>query len=60
MDGNPTSSEAEKQHVTQCLLAAIERKASEGIKRELCTADRHGLLADVTRTFCKNGLSIMG
>ncbi|KAG9445367.1 hypothetical protein H6P81_016707 [Aristolochia fimbriata] len=57
-DGTPISSEAERQRVIQCLQAAIERRASEGVRLELCTADRRGLLADVTRTFRENGLSV--
>ncbi|KAH7687049.1 [Protein-PII] uridylyltransferase protein [Dioscorea alata] len=57
-DGTPISSEAERQRVIQCLQAAIERRASEGLKLELCTVSRRGLLADVTRTFRENGLSV--
>ncbi|XP_034675829.1 ACT domain-containing protein ACR8-like [Vitis riparia] len=57
-DGSPISSEAERQRVIQCLQAAIERRASEGVRLELCTEDRRGLLADVTRTFRENGLNV--
>ncbi|XAR55004.1 [Protein-PII] uridylyltransferase [Bertholletia excelsa] len=57
-DGTPISSEAERQRVMQCLQAAIQRRASEGVRLELCTADRRGLLADVTRTFRENGLNV--
>ncbi|CAK9173136.1 unnamed protein product [Ilex paraguariensis] len=57
-DGTPISSEAEKQRVILCLQAAIERRASEGVRLELCTSDRQGLLADVTRTFRENGLNV--
>ncbi|XP_073150020.1 ACT domain-containing protein ACR8-like [Henckelia pumila] len=58
MDGTPISSEAEKQRVVLCLQAAIERRASQGVRLELCTPDRKGLLADVTRTFRENGLNV--
>lgn len=58
MDGTPISSEAEKQRVTLCLRAAIERRASEGVRLELCTMDRPGLLAEVTRTFRENALNV--
>ncbi|GLT40398.1 hypothetical protein SLA2020_145370 [Shorea laevis] len=58
MDGTPISSEPERQRVIQCLQAAVERRASEGVRLELCTADRQGLLADVTRTFRENGLNV--
>lgn len=57
-DGTPISSEAEKQRVILCLQAAIERRASQGVRLELCTSDREGLLADVTRTFRENGLNV--
>ncbi|KAK1261603.1 hypothetical protein QJS04_geneDACA021176 [Acorus gramineus] len=57
-DGSPISSEAERQRVIQCLQAAIERRASEGVRLELCALDRQGLLSDVTRIFRENGLSV--
>jgi len=44
--------------VIQCLEAAIERRVSDGLRLELCTSDRHGLLSDVTRIFRENGLSV--
>ncbi|KAJ4780298.1 ACT domain-containing family protein [Rhynchospora pubera] len=58
LDGNPISSEAERERVIQCLQAAILRRSSEGVRLELCTKDRPGLLAFVTRTFRENGLSV--
>ncbi|KAK8648134.1 hypothetical protein V6N13_128896 [Hibiscus sabdariffa] len=58
MDGCPISSEAERQRVIHCLEAAIKRRASEGIRLELCSDDRVGLLSDVTRIFRENGLSV--
>ncbi|GFP88404.1 act domain-containing protein acr4 [Phtheirospermum japonicum] len=58
MDGCPVSSEAERQRVIHCLEAAIKRRASEGIRLELCSEDRVGLLSDVTRIFRENGLSV--
>ncbi|KAJ4956157.1 hypothetical protein NE237_012940 [Protea cynaroides] len=57
-DGTPISSEAERQRVIQCLQAAIERRAYEGVKLELYTTDRPHLLSDVTRTFRENGLNV--
>ena len=30
----------------------------QGVRLELCTSDRQGLLADVTRTFRENGLNV--
>ncbi|XP_017701957.2 ACT domain-containing protein ACR4-like [Phoenix dactylifera] len=58
IDGSPVNSEAERQRVIQCLEAAIERRVSEGLKLELCTSDRVGLLSDVTRIFRENGLTV--
>ncbi|XP_021900213.1 ACT domain-containing protein ACR4-like [Carica papaya] len=58
MDGCPISSEAERQRLINCLEAAIKRRASEGIRLELCSEDRVGLLSDVTRIFRENGLSV--
>ncbi|XP_058080539.1 ACT domain-containing protein ACR4 isoform X1 [Magnolia sinica] len=58
VDGSPVNSEAERQRVIQCLEAAIERRVSEGLKLELCTNDRVGLLSDVTRIFRENSLSV--
>ncbi|KAH0644142.1 hypothetical protein KY284_032026 [Solanum tuberosum] len=57
-DGIPISSDAEKQRVILCLQSAIERRASEGVRLELSTGDKQGLLADVTRTFRENGLNV--
>lgn len=57
-DGTPISSEPERQRVIQCLKAAVERRASEGVQLELCTEDRQGLLAEVMRTFRENGLNV--
>ncbi|XP_072973432.1 ACT domain-containing protein ACR4-like [Typha angustifolia] len=58
IDGSPVNSEAERQRVIQCLEAAIERRVSEGLKLELCTSDRVGLLSDVTRIFRENSLTV--
>ncbi|KAK4263637.1 hypothetical protein QN277_029025 [Acacia crassicarpa] len=58
IDGSPVKSDAERQRVMQCLEAAIERRASEDLKLELCTDDRVGLLSDVTRIFRENSLTV--
>ncbi|OVA04882.1 ACT domain [Macleaya cordata] len=58
LDGFPVKSEAERQRLIQCLEAAIERRVSDGLKLELCTSDRVGLLSDVTRIFRENSLSV--
>ncbi|TVU46576.1 hypothetical protein EJB05_06118 [Eragrostis curvula] len=58
IDGSPINSEADRQRIIQCLEAAIERRVSEGLKLELSTSDRVGLLSDVTRIFRENGLTV--
>ncbi|KAL2510369.1 ACT domain-containing protein ACR4 [Forsythia ovata] len=58
VDGCATSSEAERQRVIDCLEAAIKRRTSEGIRLELCSEDRVGLLSNVTRIFRENGFSV--
>ncbi|KAL6983294.1 ACT domain-containing protein acr4 [Sarracenia purpurea var. burkii] len=58
IDGSPVKSDAERQRLIQCLEAAIERRVSEGLKLELCTTDRVGLLSDVTRIFRENSLTV--
>lgn len=58
VDGSPVKSEAERERIIQCLEAAIERRVSEGLKLELCTTDRVGLLSDVTRIFRENSLTV--
>nr|CAB3500509.1 unnamed protein product [Digitaria exilis] len=58
IDGSPVNSEAERKRIIQYLEAAIERRVSEGLKLELSTGDRVGLLSDVTRIFRENGLTV--
>ncbi|XP_058183540.1 ACT domain-containing protein ACR4-like [Rhododendron vialii] len=58
VDGSPVKSDAERQRLVHCLEAAIERRVSEGLKLELCTTDRVGLLSDVTRIFRENSLNV--
>ncbi|CAA0828773.1 ACT domain-containing protein ACR4 [Striga hermonthica] len=58
IDGSSVKSDAERQRVIQCLEAAIQRRVSEGLKLELCTTDRVGLLSDVTRIFRENSLTV--
>ncbi|KAK6162639.1 hypothetical protein DH2020_002480 [Rehmannia glutinosa] len=58
MDGRPINLEAERQRVIHCLESTIKKRSSEGIRLELCSDDRVGLLSDVTRIFRENGLSV--
>ncbi|KAK4477438.1 hypothetical protein RD792_016659, partial [Penstemon davidsonii] len=57
-DGCAMISDGEKQKVTQCLIAATERRISHGLRMDVSTRNRTGLLSDVTRVFRENGLSI--
>ncbi|KAL3731595.1 hypothetical protein ACJRO7_028474 [Eucalyptus globulus] len=57
-DGSPVNSDAERERLMHCLEAAIERRVSEGLKLELCTTDRVGLLSNVTRIFRENSLTV--
>ncbi|XP_054791940.1 ACT domain-containing protein ACR4-like isoform X1 [Prosopis cineraria] len=57
-DGSPIKSDAERQRLVQCIEAAIERRVSEGVKLELCTGDRFGLLSDLTRILRENSLDV--
>ncbi|XP_020577472.1 ACT domain-containing protein ACR7-like [Phalaenopsis equestris] len=56
-DGRPISSEAERQRVMQCLQAAIDRRG-QGLRLEICTMERQGVLSEVTRVFRENGLLV--
>ncbi|MQM01108.1 hypothetical protein Taro_033858 [Colocasia esculenta] len=60
MDGHPLDSEAERRRVSRCLVAAIERRVSHGLRLNVCTHNRVGLLSDVTRVFREHGLSVTG
>ncbi|MCO5550647.1 hypothetical protein L7F22_004136 [Adiantum nelumboides] len=57
-DGCTLNSDAERLCVVHCLKAAIQRRVSKGVRLELCTNDRIGLLSDVTRIFREHGLSV--
>ncbi|KAI3730511.1 hypothetical protein L1987_61681 [Smallanthus sonchifolius] len=58
IDGSPFNTYAERQKVIQYLEAAIERRVSPGLKIEIRTKDRVGLLSDVTRIMRENSLNI--
>ncbi|WOL03078.1 ACT domain-containing protein ACR3-like [Canna indica] len=58
MNGCTLDSESERQRVSRCLVAAVERRVSHGLRLEITTTDRGGLLADVTRVLRENGFSL--
>ncbi|KAI5063347.1 hypothetical protein GOP47_0021894 [Adiantum capillus-veneris] len=58
MDGCTLDTDGEKQRVMKCLEAAIRRRVPQGLRLELCTSDRVGLLSEITRIFRENGLSV--
>ncbi|KAG6524180.1 ACT domain-containing protein ACR6-like [Zingiber officinale] len=57
-DGLPISDEDEQRRLIQCLEAAIERRASEGVALELRKGERNFSLSEITRVFRENGLTI--
>ncbi|PKI49422.1 hypothetical protein CRG98_030192 [Punica granatum] len=57
-DGQPLKTDGERERLMKCLRAAIRRGVSEGLRLELCTADRVGLLSDVTRILREYGLTL--
>ncbi|KAJ1701566.1 hypothetical protein LUZ63_001345 [Rhynchospora breviuscula] len=48
----------DRERVMHWLKAAIERRVSEGLKLELSTKDRAGLLKEVTRIFREHSLTV--
>ncbi|XP_057442751.1 ACT domain-containing protein ACR3-like isoform X2 [Lotus japonicus] len=58
MDGCTLDTEGEKERVTKCIEAAIQRRVSEGVSLELCAKDRVGLLSEVTRILREHGLTV--
>ncbi|KAJ6841625.1 ACT domain-containing protein ACR3 [Iris pallida] len=57
-DNTILDKEAERQRVTRCLVAAIERRVSHGLRVVVSTRNRRGLLAEVTRILRESGLSL--
>ncbi|CAL9107383.1 unnamed protein product [Musa textilis] len=58
MDGCTLDAESERQKVSRCLVAAVERRACHGLRLDISTRDRRGLLSDITRVLRENGLSL--
>ncbi|KAJ0981827.1 hypothetical protein J5N97_010082 [Dioscorea zingiberensis] len=58
VDGCTLDAETERRRVTRCLVAAIERRDSHGLRLDVCTRDRVGLLSEITRALRENGLSL--
>ncbi|KAK9098671.1 hypothetical protein Syun_025716 [Stephania yunnanensis] len=59
IEGRTLNTEDEKQRVTKCLEAAIERRACEGVRLELRAHNRLGLLSDITRLLREYGLVVV-
>ncbi|KAJ3669788.1 hypothetical protein LUZ60_010112 [Juncus effusus] len=57
MDGRRVEDE-ERERVIHCLEAAIQRRVSEGLKLELVSPDKVGLLSKVTRIFREHSLTV--
>ncbi|KAI3979777.1 hypothetical protein MKX01_013872 [Papaver californicum] len=57
-DGYTLDSERERQKVRQYLVAAAERRVSNGVKLDVCTKNRVGLLSDIANVFRENGIRV--
>ncbi|GAB4846863.1 hypothetical protein Ancab_025871 [Ancistrocladus abbreviatus] len=57
-DGCTLDSDSERHRVAQCLAAAVERRATNGLRLDISANDRLGLLSDITRVFREYGLSV--
>ncbi|KAK1323639.1 hypothetical protein QJS10_CPA02g00088 [Acorus calamus] len=57
-DGCTIDTVAQRAKLTRQLVAAVERRVSQGLRLEVATKDRVGLLSDVTRVFRESGMSI--
>ncbi|XP_015890428.3 ACT domain-containing protein ACR1 isoform X1 [Ziziphus jujuba] len=57
-DGCTLDTENERHKLSLCLIAAIERRISHGVRLDLHSKNRIGLVSDITRVFRENGLSI--
>ncbi|KAM3014617.1 hypothetical protein FF2_027297 [Malus domestica] len=57
-DGYTLNTESERHKLTLCLIAAIERRISQGLRLDLCAKNRMGLFSDITRVLREYGLSI--
>ncbi|XP_010484442.1 PREDICTED: ACT domain-containing protein ACR1-like [Camelina sativa] len=57
-NGCTLETEVQRERLRHCLVAAISRRASRGLKLEIRTENKMGLLSDVTRVVRENGLSI--
>ncbi|XP_020595519.1 ACT domain-containing protein ACR2-like isoform X2 [Phalaenopsis equestris] len=57
-DGYIEDTDEERQVVSKCLEAAVNRRECEGLRLELCAQNSVGLLPYVTRTFREHGLTV--
>lgn len=57
-NGCTLETELQRERLKHCLVAAISRRSSRGLKLEIRTKNKMGLLSDVTRVVRENGLSI--
>ncbi|KAG5241051.1 ACT domain-containing protein [Salix suchowensis] len=57
-DGCPLETDNERHRLTQSLIAAIERRITHGLRLDISSDNRMGLLSDLTRALRENGLSI--
>ncbi|XP_058772845.1 ACT domain-containing protein ACR1-like [Vicia villosa] len=58
MNNLALQTEIEREKLVLCIIAAIERRVCHGLRVDICTPNRVGLLSKVTRVIQENGLSI--
>lgn len=57
-NGLALRTQSEREKLILCIIAAIERRVSHGLRVDICTENKTGLLSKVTRVIRENGLSI--
>ncbi|KAH0448238.1 hypothetical protein IEQ34_022038 [Dendrobium chrysotoxum] len=58
MNESTLLNEMERQRLVRNLAAAVERRMSQGLKVEVRTLNRHGLLSNMSRVLRENSLSV--
>lgn len=58
VDSSALRTESERKKLILCIIAAIARRVSHGLRVDICTENKMGLLSKVTRVIRENGLSI--
>ncbi|XP_071693819.1 ACT domain-containing protein ACR1-like [Rutidosis leptorrhynchoides] len=57
-DGHMLNTTIQREAIIRSIIAAVERRVSHGLRLDVRSRNRSGLLSDVTRVFRENGLSV--